>query len=569
MHVTFLIAPVFFLRGAACRTREASEGHVLSDPLRDGSISWAASRLARYTRGEIIRKNAEFRYLFQTMRSENQSLRLSAMVRQGFACWIKFNGRLIYWANRTVRRMFPQCGAFTIAMVGRTSLAANDSTDRISRIAKVTTCRIDSRRRFLRTATTLMVSATVPSTRARGQKTTAKSERMGIGCIGLRYQGSVLAHQAQAYGDILALCDVDRHVREQARAAFGSTPRIYEDYRELLANPHIDVITIGSPDHWHAKMLIDACRAGKDVYCEKPLTLTIDEGKRIRDVVADTGRVVQVGSWQRSDHRFRLAVEMVRQGRIGKLQSVEVVLGKNKQGGPFATDDPPPELNWDLWQGQTPNVPFCHERSHYTFRWWYAYSGGQMTDWGAHHLDIAQWAIGDYPIRIESRAKFPRVENGYDVATDFEATYRYPEEIVMRVKDYGRNGVMLIGSEGRIFVNRGSLTGKAVDHLKVSPLTPEMYTQYEFDNRSRPQRKGKIDAIKNHMGNFFDCIESRKQPISDVESQHRSVSTCHLGNISMWENRSLNWDPKTERFIDDQAADRHLSREQRARYQVA
>ena len=138
----------------------------------------------------------------------------------------------------------------------------------------------------------------------------------------------------------------------------------------------------------------------------------------------------------------------------------------------------------------------------------------------------------------------------------------------MRVMDHGRNGIMFIGSEGRIFVNRGSLSGKPVDDLNGNPLTPEMYTQYEWDNRSRPDRMGKLEAIVNHMGNFFDCIETRRRPISDVESQHRTVSTCHLGNISMWEGRSLDWDPAVERFVDDAAADRHLSREQRSGYEV-
>ena len=139
-----------------------------------------------------------------------------------------------------------------------------------------------------------------------------KVERPGIGAIGLRYQGSVIAEKASQYGNLVALCDVDRHVREQARAAFGSTAAIFEDYREMLQQKSVDVVLIGTPDHWHAKMLMDACRSGRDVYCEKPLTLTVAEGQRVRDVVQSTGQIVQIGSWQRSDHRFRLAVELVR-----------------------------------------------------------------------------------------------------------------------------------------------------------------------------------------------------------------------------------------------------------------
>ena len=398
--------------------------------------------------------------------------------------------------------------------------------------------------------------------------TGSKHNRPHIGCIGMRYQGSVIAHQAQEYGDIVAICDVDRHVREQARASFGSTPKIYEDYRDLLARSDIDVVTIGTPDHWHTKMLVDACRAGKDVYCEKPLTLTIDEGKLIRQVIQDTGRIVQVGSWQRSDHRFRLAVELVRQGRLGRLERVNVVLGKNKTGGPFAIVEPPPELNWDLWQGQTPDVSYLHERSHYTFRWWYAYSGGQMTDWGAHHLDIAQWGINEYPIAINSTARFPRVENGFDVAIDFHATYRYPSGMVMTVSDTGRNGILFAGTEGRIFVNRGTLEGKPVEDLRQAPLPREDYEVYDFDNLTRPPRSGKLDSIVNHMGNFFDCVHSRRAPISDVESQHRSVSTCHLGNISMWLGRPLEWDSASESFLGDTEANKRLSRSQRAGFEI-
>src|SRR6478752_1204628 len=196
-----------------------------------------------------------------------------------------------------------------------------------------------SRRHFLKSASAavgLAAATPWPIIRPlRAQGASSKNDRLRIGCIGMRYQGSVIADKARAHGDIVAICDVDRNIREQARAAFGSTPAIYENYRDLLARHDVDVVTIGTPDHWHAKMLIDACRAGKDVYCEKPLTLTIDEGKVIRRVVAETGRVVQVGSGQRSDQRFRLAVEMVRQGRIGRLKRVEIALNKNEVGGPF------------------------------------------------------------------------------------------------------------------------------------------------------------------------------------------------------------------------------------------
>jgi len=429
-----------------------------------------------------------------------------------------------------------------------------------------------TRRRFFAASAitgTLAATSTSPWQHALGQEKPRHGvERLGVGAIGMRYQGTVIAEKANHYGDIVAIADIDRNVREQSRAGFGSTPRIFEDYQDLLARKDVDVVTIGTPDHWHVKIAIDACRAGKDVYVEKPLSLTIAEGKLLRDVVKETGRVVQVGSWQRSDHRFRLAVEMVRQGRIGKLRRVDVVLGKNKTGGPFQQRRPPGNINWDLWQGQTLAVPYIEQRCHYTFRWWLEYSGGQMTDWGAHHIDIAQWAIGAAPIEIDGRAKFPSIQDGYNVPIDFHVTYKFPDDVVMTVSDEGRNGILLTGTEGRIFVNRGDLTGKPVEDLASNPLSREQFNLYQHDNLGRPERSGKLDAIVNHMGNFFDCVATRQLPVSDVESQHRSVSTCHLGNISLRLGRPLKWDPKRERFPDDQEANAMLQREQRTGFEI-
>jgi predicted dehydrogenase len=406
----------------------------------------------------------------------------------------------------------------------------------------------------------------------------------GIGVIGLRYQGSVIAAQAKAHGRILGIADADRAcldlslIDKKVGPQTGMTPgHIYgdvvvadrhQDYRRLLDDKRIDVILIGTPDHWHAKMLIDAVQAGKDVYCEKPLTLTIDEGKQIRTAVQASGRIVQVGSWHRSDHRFRTAVEMVRQGRIGKLEKVEVALGKNEVGGPFPARNVPPTLDWNQWQGQTPDVPYVPERTHYTFRWWQAYSGGQLTDWGAHHIDIARWAIGAEPVEIEGRATYPRAPGGYDVPVEYAVRYRFANGVELTVADTGRNGILFTGSGGRLFVNRENLAGKPVEDLKDRPLPRESFTLYDFDNRVRPERSGKIDAIQNHMGNFFDCVAARRQPIADVESGHRSVTVCHLGNISCALGRPLTWDPAAERFVSDAEADALLSRPQRKGFEV-
>lgn len=428
---------------------------------------------------------------------------------------------------------------------------------------------MNSRRSFL-TASAIAAGglAAWPLSVQGAEKPKHKVERLGIGCIGMRYQGSVITEKARLYGDIVAISDVDRHVREQARASFGSTPRIFEDYQDMLKRKDIDVVLIGTPDHWHTKMLVDAVRAGKDVYCEKPLTLTIDEGKILRDVVGKSDRVVQVGTWQRSDWKFRLAVELVRAGRIGKLKKVTCTTDKNPTGGPFQEAKVPGHFNWDLWQGPTQDVPYIPERSHYTFRWWYEYSGGKMTDWGAHHIDIAQWAINSLPVSIDGKATFAPIKNGYNVASDFGAKIQYANGVEMIVADHGRRGIMFEGDKGRIFVNRGAVSGLPVEQMKENPLPREKFVTYDNDNLSRPERTGKLDAIINHMGNFFDCIQTRKKTISDIESQHRSVSTCHLANISMRIGRPLKWDPKAEVFIDDAKANEWLKREYRAGFEI-
>jgi predicted dehydrogenase len=386
----------------------------------------------------------------------------------------------------------------------------------------------------------------------------------------MRYQGSVIADKALEHGDVVAICDVDEQIGKKAVEHYGGKADFYVDHRKLLERKDIDVITIGTPDHWHTPITLDAVRAGKDVYVEKPLTLTVDEGKLLIKAIRETKQIVQVGAWQRSDENFRVGIEMVRAGRIGKLQSVEVILGKNVVGGPFEVKEPPVHLHWDRWLGQTPLVPYIAERSHYTFRWWYAYSGGQMTDWGAHNIDIANWGIGfdnNGIIEVEGNAKFPNVNNGYDVAIDYSAKYTYPNGLVMTVLDNGRNGVMFTGTEGRIFVNRGTVSGKPIEERASKPFDREDYKLYENDNFDRPPRTGKLDAIINHMGNFFDCCRSRNQPIASVLEEQHSSCLCHIGTIAQRLGRKLKWDAKDECFVDDAEANSFLKREQRKGYE--
>jgi myo-inositol 2-dehydrogenase / D-chiro-inositol 1-dehydrogenase len=338
-------------------------------------------------------------------------------------------------------------------------------------------------------------------------------------------------------------------------------------------------VMIAVPDHWHTAMAIAACRAGKAVYCEKPLTLTIDEGKLLCKVVKETKAVFQVGTWQRSDHRFRLASEMVRQGRLGRLRKVTVTLGKNTTGGPFPTASPPPHLNWNLWLGQAPVAEYCPQRCHNRFRFWFEYAGGQMTDWGAHHVDIAQWAMGMQhtgPVTIDGRGKLPHVPNGYNVPIDYGATLVYPDGTVLEIRDTGRAGIMFEGDRGRLFVNRGVLVGKPVEQLRDNPLPESDYRLYAHDDLRREkrasteefERAGNYRPIANHVANFFDCVRTKNTPISDVVSQHRAVSTCHLVNISIRLGRKLTWDPQREFCVGDDEANRYLAREQRKGFEI-
>ena len=421
---------------------------------------------------------------------------------------------------------------------------------------------------------------TTKSSRANGFRSAGDRPRVAVVGTGSRWdQRATIANgphglgkQFPRFSDIVAVCDVDSDRVGRAKSLVKDwskiEPRGYSEYRATIDREDVDIVHVVTPDHWHAKIAVEAMLSGKDVYCEKPLTLTINEGKEIRKAVHESGRIVQVGSWQRSDQRFRLAVEMVRQGRIGKLEKVEVVLGKNVVGGPFQSCPVPNHLDWNAWQGQADAVPYVPERSHYTFRWWLDYSGGQLTDWGAHHVDIAQWAIGSLPIEIEGKARYPEAVGGYTVPIDYSVRYRYANGVEMTVLDTGRNGILFTGSEGRIFVNRGTLSGKPVDELRDHPLSRESFDLYQFDNLSRPERSGKIESLVNHMGNFFDSVISRQQPIADVEAGHRSVSTCHLGNISCRLGRAIHWDPDKEQCLHDEEANAMLSRPQRKGFQV-
>lgn len=450
-----------------------------------------------------------------------------------------------------------------------------------------------NRRTFLQTTAALAGAAmpywfTTQQNRALGYNLV--NNRPVLGCIGTGDRWHQVVGGALNYSDGVAVCDVDRLHMEQGRdkvkeamAKKGKAAEVemYEDYRKLLERKDIDVVTIVTCDHWHSKIAIEAMRSGKDVYCEKPLTLTIHEGKQIRKVLQETKRVFQVGTQQRSEMelRFLKAVAMVKGGRIGKVQRVICDIG----GAPSAMDIPeaeiPAELNWDMWLGQAPMVKYRskasgskypHSRTHYEFRWWYEYSGGKMTDWGAHHVDIASWALGideTGPNTVEGTAEhpceyvngYPTRDDCYNAATKFDVTVMCPGDVEMHIVSQSKdgNGILFEGTEGRFHVSRGGMKGAPVEALKDNSITEEDLVKLY---------KGKKPG--NHMGNFFECVADRTDPISDVYSHHRAMTTCHLANIAIRLGRKINWDSKAEQIVGDKDANQWLSREQRKGYEI-
>jgi predicted dehydrogenase len=396
------------------------------------------------------------------------------------------------------------------------------------------------------------------------------NDRPGVALIGCGSQGTRDAQNAASWGDVIAVCDVDESRAAAAvekLAVDGRKPKVYADFRRLLERDDIHAIVNGTPDHWHTLVNLGAARARKDVYAEKPLTLTIDEGRRLVGVVRQSGIVLQTGTQQRSSPRFRLACELVRNGRIGKLERARVWLPAGLREGPFETAAVPAGLNWDFWLGQAPKVDYVKERCHRTFRFWYDYSGGTMTDWGAHHNDIAYWAIGLLaPRLVESRVLAQPIRGGYDTFGEYEVNYTYENGTrldIFTTKDdsiYGakvnpegqRNGIRFEGTQGWIWVNRDGINASDPELLKT-PL---------------PEDAVRLYNSTNHMGNFFDCMASRKPPICDVETGHRSATMCHLGAISMRTGHRLTWDSGVEKFVGESAreANAYVERELRAPY---
>lgn len=384
------------------------------------------------------------------------------------------------------------------------------------------------------------------------------SNRITIACIGMGGKGTsnMKGFMGNANSKVVAVCDVDAGHRDKAREIAELDKKAsYEDFREVLARDDVDAVSVGTPDHWHVPISVAAVRAGKDVFCEKPLTLTIAGGRALADEAKRYGRVVQTGSQQRSSDNFRFACELVRNGRIGRVHTVRVGLpGNNRECDPTWTPEPVPEgFNYDLWLGPAPWEPYHKQRCHYEFRFLLEYSGGQVTNWGAHHLDIAQWGLGmddSGPVEIIGEGEFPKT-GLFTTATKvyFEAKYANGVKLICQT---GGSNTRFEGTEGWVDVKRGGLETRP-ESLKETTIGPDGIHLYKS---------------RDHKQDFLDCIKSRKDPIANAEVGHRTGSLCHLGNMAMLLKRRLRWDPERERFIGDSEANRMRWRPARAPWQL-
>jgi len=451
-----------------------------------------------------------------------------------------------------------------------------------------------NRRSLLKSSLAWAGASMLASRTARASGFLSANDRPRVGAIGT---GSRWAQKAtgidgnygsansfRQYGDYVAVCDAD-HRRQELAAELvkqwsGVAPDQVSDYRNVIDRDDIDVVHISTPDHWHAKIAIEAMLSGKDVYCEKPMTLTIDEGRKMSEVCKKTGRIVQIGTQQRSNKTFIKAIAIIQAGRIGEIQKATCSIGGAPTSPEIPQVDAPAKLDWNLWLGPAPQVNYRSlagnknetknwSRSHYEFRWWYEYSGGKLTDWGAHHVDIATWGMGKTntgPISIVPKLVkhpvpfkdgFPTDNSRYNTATEFLISAKFADGKEIEIRHDQGNGILFEGTKGRIFVNRGKLTGKPVEDLKANPLPGDALEQAY---KGRP--------LVDHFRNFFEAAAERKEPISDVFSHHRALSTCHLAGIAARFNRKIAWDPQKEEILDDKPAQALVARQNRRGFEI-
>ncbi|MCL5096779.1 MAG: Gfo/Idh/MocA family oxidoreductase, partial [Candidatus Omnitrophica bacterium] len=350
------------------------------------------------------------------------------------------------------------------------------------------------RRRFLKASAALAAVSALPAwfveesrSYAAPAKPLSPNDKPGIALVGCGGQGTGDCNWASNFGNVIAVCDLDEKHLETAATHFKA-PHKYRDFRQVMERDDVHVIITGTPDHWHTMVNLAAVKAGKDIYSEKPLTLAIDEGKRLVAAVKEHGTVFQTGSQQRSDPRFRLACELVRNGRVGKLQQIYSVLPTGPREGPFDPLPVPFELNWDFYLGQAPYFAYNGHNAHFNFRWWYRFSGGMMTDWGAHHDDIAQWGNGTErsgPVEVEGKSLIDMIPGGYNTAARYEVNFKYANGVRLTVLDdqthHLENGVKFEGTEGWIFVNREKIQASKPELLD-EPLPSGAIRLYKSDN---------------------------------------------------------------------------------------
>jgi myo-inositol 2-dehydrogenase/D-chiro-inositol 1-dehydrogenase len=416
-----------------------------------------------------------------------------------------------------------------------------------------------SRREFLKAAGAACAVPYVITSAALGAPVRpAASERIRTALIGSGSRGQ----QIMAGGDlVVAVCDVDAKHRADAKAkidaATGSPScGAYNDFREVLVRDDVDAVVVATPDHWHVPIAIAAVKAGKAVYVEKPLSYCIREGRVLADVIRRYNAIVQVGSQQRSPEyeKFTRACELVRNGRIGPIQTVKVEIptrpGSDK---PWSPQPVPPELDYELWLGPAPWAPYHPDRCHYKFRFVSDYSGGDVTNWGAHQLDIAQWGIDaddTGPLEVTGRGK--RNASGlHDVFYDVEVDFLYAGGVKVELRS-GGNGVRFEGTEGWVYVDRGTLDAEPKSLLTSRTGPNEIHLAPE-------------GGASTHMGIWLDCVRKRSSRglNAPVEVGHRSATICHLANIAMELERKLQWDPAAERFVGDDEANRLRGRSMR------
>ncbi len=401
----------------------------------------------------------------------------------------------------------------------------------------------------------------VPSSAVGNSGTVAASERITMGTIGVGGRGKQIMQALLGRADcrMVAVCDVDSKRLDQARdivnAYYGDSDCVtYSDYRELLARGDIDAVLIASPDQWHVLQAVEAACAGKDMYHEKPLGLSVAQDIALRDAIKRYGRVFQFGTQQRSGRNFRFACELVRNGRIGRLQTITAATPASRIVDSYRPSPVPPGLDYEMWVGPARWMPYTQGVLGSCGNWGHIsnFSLGWITTWGIHHVDIAQWGNGadnSGPVEVEGSGVFP--EDGlYDCAVAWEVKLKYTNGVTLNFVDNkkSRQGILFEGDEGWVFVKRGAIEAEPKS-LLAERIGPE---ETHLGNSS------------DHAGNFLDCVRSRSTPISSIDSAVRTDTVCHLSDIAMRLGRRLRWDPKSERFIGDEQANRMLTRSMRS-----